>query len=1135
MSNAKCNHTMKKISRQLLPLFLMLCATATAAQNITLPYFNGFEDNAENSEWILNPGDDCTDKWYISGATSYDGERSMYISYWGEDSLKFGKEKNVAVAYREVSLPQGAYEITFQWRNYASDSKSGLYVSVYSASAGAAPGSVTGSSDMEPLSLVSCQSLLQQDGTTRGTRLAGDGNWYTSSFTYSFNAGETYYLAFIWVNNEPADMTTRISTAIDNIQISNSSAKAPTGITVDDMCDTAVITWEGQALLYDLEWRKAGTDSWRSVRNLSGSVGSTVHSYTLGGIEEGIYDFRIRSVSPVGGGDTLWSAYTLKYTNLVFCPENHCINYIDLNDGNVKCLIGDAGPSPQMAAVMPQDFGYKDIYSRHTVHWMAGETDIHTGGRLKTIPDGELASVRIGNWNTGAEADGIEYTVTISPDQSILLLKYAIVFEDPQHPTEEQPYFNLEIYDDEGRLIDPECGTASFYADMNAEGWNVEEQNGSTIVWKDWTTLGFDLSGMAGRDVKIRLITQDCTQGAHYGYAYFTLGCASGTIQGMSCGASPTMDLKAPDGFDYAWFLSDNMNDTLSTEQIYEAASDDDREYVCHCLFKEGGEGCQFELRTKVSPRFPFATFGWEHVPSDCGNRIQLTDQSHVVSRDEEGNTVHTDEEAETRVWTINGTEYEERHPLLTVPNEGGEIEIKLTAGISGGCYDDTTYTIEVPSILTETRETDTTLCYGETFAFCNPVQIFGAVRDTTIVCEIKNRYGCDSITIINLHVNPRSETTTVNDTICHGDMSDAGPEPVSGSGRYEYRLTNRYGCDSTVIVNVTELPEVLFSCTAEPETEPRNGKIEITCAEENFRYSIDGVTGGRLDSLSGREYEIVVFNSHGCASRPQTVTVGRFCVDITIDTSAVWAACADDSILPVGYTYTQGIPTEYGIRYGDKARQAGFADIREEFSGRDIQITIPDSCRPDIYDAVVFVGDKVCDTLYFPIGFEIHYPKSIVRQKWNNVLAVTNGQYNGGYTFTAFQWYKDGSPIAGETGSYLYLGEGNTLDTAALYHAVLTRAEDGITLPTCPLTPETRSDATQYPMQTEATVGGKMMIANVKGQSTARLYSVSGILCSETEIDAWHNELTVPDMPGVYILTIEQEGRTTPYKILVR
>lgn len=240
MSNAKCNHTMKKISRQLLSLFLMLYATAAAAQNITLPYFNGFEDNAENSEWILNPGDDCTDKWYISGATSYDGEHSMYISYWGEDSLKFGKEKNVAVAYREVSLPQGAYEITFQWRNYASDSKSGLYVSVYSASAGAAPGSVTGSSDMEPLSLVSCQSLLQQDGTTRGTRLAGDGNWYTSSFTYSFNAGETYYLAFIWVNNEPADMTTRISTAIDNIQISNSSAKAPTGITVDDMCDTAV-------------------------------------------------------------------------------------------------------------------------------------------------------------------------------------------------------------------------------------------------------------------------------------------------------------------------------------------------------------------------------------------------------------------------------------------------------------------------------------------------------------------------------------------------------------------------------------------------------------------------------------------------------------------------------------------------------------------------------------------------------------------------------------------------------------------------------------------------------------------------------------------------------------------------------
>ncbi len=832
------NSTAKTIFIYIMLLYAVTCS----AQNITLPYFNGFEDNTENGNWILNPGDVCTDKWYFGNATSYDGEKSMYISYWGEDSLKFGTDKNVAVVYREISLPQGAYEISFQWRNHVTDNKSGLYVSVYSTSAGAAPQSVMGSSNMEPLSQVSCQSLLQQDGTTRGSRLAGDGNWYTSSFTYSFNAGETYYVAFIWVNNETAEEQTRISTAIDNIQIANSSSKAPTGITVEGVCDTAIITWNGQTLLYDLEWRKSGTDKWRIIKNIRGTVGSTSHTYILGGIDEGIYDFRMRSVSPVGGEDTLWSAYTLKYTNLVFCPENHCINYIDLTDESVSCLIGDADTLPQMAAVTPQDFGYKDMYSQHTVHWMAGETDIRTGGKLRTIPDGELASIRIGNWNTGAEADGIEYTVNISPDQCILLLKYAIVFEDPQHNVEEQPYFNLELYDEEGRLIDPECGTASFYADMNAEGWNTEIINGSNIVWKEWTTLGFDLSGMAGRDVKIRLITQGCTLGAHYGYAYFTLGCASGTIQGMSCGASPTMDLKAPDGFNYAWFLSDNMNDTLSTEQIYKAASDDDREYVCHCIFKEGGANCQFELKTKVSPRLPFATFDWEHIPSNCGNYIQLTDQSHVVSRDEDGNPVHTDEVAETTIWTINGTEYEEHNPLLTVPNEGGKITVELKAGISGGCYDDTTYTITVPSILTETREIDTTLCYGETFAFCQPVQIFGAVRDTTIVCDIKNRYGCDSISIIHLHVNPRSQSTVINDTICYGSISVAGPEQIDKEGRYEYKLENQYGCDSTVIVNVAILPEITFSCTTEPEAvTPNSGKIIIDCAEKNYTYSING------------------------------------------------------------------------------------------------------------------------------------------------------------------------------------------------------------------------------------------------------------------------------------------------------
>lgn len=48
-------------------------------------------------------------------------------------------------------------------------------------------------------------------------------------------------------------------------------------------------------------------------------------------------------------------------------------------------------------AVGVVDKGYDNIESRHTIHYVKGETDPRTENKLKTIPDGEIASVRLGN------------------------------------------------------------------------------------------------------------------------------------------------------------------------------------------------------------------------------------------------------------------------------------------------------------------------------------------------------------------------------------------------------------------------------------------------------------------------------------------------------------------------------------------------------------------------------------------------------------------------------------------------------------------------------------------------------------------------------------------------------------------
>ena len=40
--------------------------------------------------------------------------------------------------------------------------------------------------------------------------------------------------------------------------------------------------------------------------------------------------------------------------------------------------------------------GYDNENSLHTIQYIPGDTDPRTGGQLKTIPDDEIASVRLG-------------------------------------------------------------------------------------------------------------------------------------------------------------------------------------------------------------------------------------------------------------------------------------------------------------------------------------------------------------------------------------------------------------------------------------------------------------------------------------------------------------------------------------------------------------------------------------------------------------------------------------------------------------------------------------------------------------------------------------------------------------------
>ena len=127
---------------------------------------------------------------------------------------------------------------------------------------------------------------------------------------------------------------------------------------------------------------------------------------------------------------------------------------------------------------------------------------------------------------------------------------------------------------------------------------------------------------------------------------------------------------------------------------------------------------------------------------------------------------------------------------------------------------------------------------------------------------------------------------------------------------------------------------------------------------------------------------------------------------------------------------------------------------------------------KPGVYKARITVQDTICDrTLEYPIDLTVYYPSDIFKYKFNNVLAVYNKQNNGGYDFTAYQWYRNGQPIEGATSSVYHVD--STFTLGDIYFVMLTRA-DGLTIPSCP---QTISNVPDYDEHTSGAPARKEII----------------------------------------------------------
>lgn len=1108
-------------------MLLVICSTFVSAQNINIPCSLSFEDDNEWNEWKVNVGTpDAKDQWVRGTSTSSDGQYSLYISNNGI-TPSYSNTQNIVYAYRTLKFPEtkgmGRYDISFDWKCASDSVKPELYVyfgledALLPASSANPWGldiasyASSSSSSLPKALTTSCQKLLS-DGKTvdflSATKNGSSKGWRTATLSEdvkisSANSKRKYILLFIWVNDLVNDtLAHQGGVCIDNIQISSANVKRPENLSAYMNCEdsTLHVAWDSPLKFFEIQYKEVNDSHWRSRTHWPRSDDGQQSFFTKLR-EEGFYDVRVRGATATSEPDT--SAWTVINDIEFWCPENHCVDYIHLDRPGVTCRYGRLNNANKLDTI-----GYwpaldlDDSSGRHTVikeqhidprtiysYDYEGKmlTDFYgnpTG--LQAIPENEKVSVRLGNWEImyGNESITFEYEVD-SVANAILVLNYAIVLEHPE--ANGRSGFSIRILDENGRVIDPNCGTVEFsysnemtneleqhwyrgYLDPSTgENSYNPEKNGNeenySCIWKDWSSVGLNLAPYHGRTVQVEVHSWDCYGGGHYGYAYFTLDCVNAKLENTAneCELdATTIDVKAPEGFSYTW--TDSHGRVVGTERSFSAPPSRET-YTCKACMLDGITGepteCCMYLSTEMSPRYAVPEYNYTYYAKDCKSNVIFRNTSHVIQKSG-GREVKTGETCDAS-WEFRHanetqfTEYSDIEPWIECDPNGDTLYVRQRAMLGNSTCDSIMESVVyVPSINTAPFVIDSVVCeQKDTFFYFYPQTIL--VKGAGTYTDVKkNIYGCDSTTVLNLSVSKRSEPTFETVNACSLDL----PFVYNGfsyvaSGEYVQQLTNAAGCDS--VVNLT---------------------LNVV---DKLRVAVDS-----LPSL-----------------------------------------CADGSNLIFTFNIMEGAFDSLTVTFDALAQAAGFTNMTV-YDNTQTSLTYPyaPTVTPNIYKATLhFHQPQSCGDQLYEMPFIINYASSTIVQRWNDVLGIKNAEYNGGYEFSSYQWYKNGQPIEGQTMPYLYQPGG--LDVNADYCAKVTRVSDGVELFICPLRPQPVTD-NDIPT---LLLTGQQFVMHKAG--SARWTNSFGMVAKEDKFEA-EGTITAPAREGYYVLTITSGDQPKSYKVLV-
>lgn len=277
---------------------------------------------------------------------------------------------------------------------------------------------------------------------------------------------------------------------------------------------------------------------------------------------------------------------------------------------------------------------------------------------------------------------------------------------------------------------------------------------------------------------------------------------------------------------------------------------------------------------------------------------------------------------------------------------------------------------------------------------------------------------------------------------------------------------------------------------------------------------------------LDAGVYEYTLTSAVGCDSVVQ-LTLHTQVEEVEVEELVVSTICADDGVIALQLDHT-GRLDSLAVHFELDSLPTGLHDTIVPIAEDGSVVIAYEELRAGVYKA------KLTGYYHQILLFEsettitVQFPSSVLEYRWDDVICVLTSAYNGGYDFVAFQWYKNGQPLIGETGYYL----NHPLEEDAEYTVLLTQA-DSTQLMSCPILLE--KEEPEISVEPTLVKQRQPVRCHVPENAMVYLYDALGRMMMQESVAHGETYLTMPGVHGVYLMkVVMQDNHERSVKIIV-